>query len=348
MTTDVYNTNGLVDDPYAVDVDRVKAEIEAKKSGGISKVKWHQLPEGEAMSMWRILPFPKKRTFFVEVRKHWAVPGMKGSITCPRSFEDPERPGKKLNCAICEKFFAMLKSNEPGDQAFAKQALKSSISYYANALAVDANGNVDYEKGIGVLNLPYGVYKVLVDWLGMPKFQMFSHPSKGRNIIITSTIVAGAQIPGQPNRSKRDYSVTPDDPSALTDLSVLEQLYDLDTVVGIPTFEFTETCLERIVTGDENLKLPDGVPAWRGQLNAAPEQVVPNTPPTVQAPPVSVAPQSETPHVAEPPKFAQAPTVSASTVPVTTATETLTPSVNKPAKSEDDIRAMMMKVLNKK
>jgi hypothetical protein len=265
---------------YEIDYEKEKQASEKKAAGNSNapKIKWHSLPEGEGLSTWRLLPWVKRRGIFNKVTKHWNVPGFKGSVTCPRSFTDPTN-NKPFPCAICEKFFELYKSKEPGDQAFAKQTLKQSTSYYANAVNMDK-----LEEGVGVLNLPYGVYKTLIDWLDVPKFREFAHYKRGRAFMVKATTVAGSQIPGQPGKEKREYSVIPDDPSEISNEEWLQQLYDLDTIVGIPTYEFTKSCLEKLMTNDPDAgKLPDGVPAYRGRELAAGE--APNSiPPPQQAP----------------------------------------------------------------
>lgn len=261
----------LQDDPYAIsqdDAKRIKEEND-KKSSNRAKVKWHSLPQGEGMSNWRILPFIKRRTFFVKVLKHFSVPGMTGSVTCPRSFEDPNNPGRKYPCAICEKFFELLKSKEPGDVAFAKQALKQTTSYYANGVNLDK-----IEDGVGVFNMPYAVWNTLYEWLDIPEFREFSHPKRGRNIKVKAKLVPGTQIPGKPSQEKRDYLVIPEmTTSEIADNKWLEQLYDLDAILGIPTYEFTQSCLEKLLTNDATAgQLPQGTPFYIGQLPAAPTE----------------------------------------------------------------------------
>lgn len=249
------------DDPWAVDAEKVIAEQEQKGSGSGSKVKWHNLPEGDAMSTWRILPFTKRRSFFFKVTKHWHVPGFKGAITCPRSFDlDPNNPGKKYRCAVCEKFFEMYKSKDPAEQALAKQVLKASQSYYVNAVNMDKP-----EEGVGVLTLPYNVWKTLYDWLSVPRLQTFSHPFRGFNVVIKSS-TTNAIAPGQ-TKPKREYTVMPDMPSEIADKAWLDALYDLETVVGIPTFELTEVATARLLAGDESVaKLPENTQAYVNRL----------------------------------------------------------------------------------
>lgn len=317
--------NNTVLDEWAIDPQRIKDENTKKESA--SKVKWHNLPMGDAMSIWRIFPYRKRRSFFFKVIKHWNVPGFKGSVTCPRSFDDPENAGRKLRCAICEKYFALLKSGDPVDQAIAKEALKQSTSYYVNAVDMERP-----DEGVGVLNIPYAVYNTLLAWLDVPKYREFSHPQRGRSIMIKASTVAGSQIPGQPNKEKREYTVMPDDPAAIDNAEWLDHLYDLDSVLGIPTFEFTQSCLEKLLTKDPNAGLlPEGTPMYRGQLAAAPEhasQPADQGQPLPQAIHVNVPPPSTAPSFAE--------------VPTTTSTQ----SVSSP-KSETDVLNKMKAILAK-
>jgi hypothetical protein len=256
MTNNTFNNTSDTFDPYDIDHQGI---IDANNKKATSKVNWHNLPEGAAASTWRLLPYVQKRSFFFKLQKHWNVPGFDGSITCPRSFDDPSGAvGKKLRCSICEKRWNLEKSSNEADQTIAKEVLRSSVSYYTNALSVD-----HLEKGIGVLNLPHAVWKHLMNWLALAQFQSFSHPVRGFNILIQSTIVSGTSIPGQKNRAKREYTITPLEPNPISDPSILEHLYDLEFVVGIPTFEFTDLCLQRILTKDETLQLPDGTPRYR-------------------------------------------------------------------------------------
>lgn len=321
--------NNLNDDPWAIDPQRIKDENTKKESG--SKVKWHNLPEGGAMSMWRIFPYRKRRSFFFKVIKHWNVPGFKGSVTCPRSFDDPDTPGRKLRCAICEKYFELLKTGDPVDQAIAKEALKQSTSYYVNAVDMEHP-----EEGVGVLNIPYGVYNTLLAWLDVPKYREFSHPQRGRAIIIKASTVPGSQIPGQPNKEKREYTVMPDDPAPIDNAEWLDQLYDLDAVLGIPTFEFTQSCLEKLMTKDPNAGfLPEGTPLYRGQLASAPEQAtqIPTKQPIV-APQVQVEEVAATVVPQAAPAFTEAPVVTSS-------------APASAPKSETDVLNKMRAILNK-
>lgn len=327
--------NNIQDDPWAIDSQRIKEENEKKSAG--TKVKWHNLPDGEGMSIWRIFPFRKRRSFFFKVIKHWNVPGFKGSVTCPRSFDDPDNPGKKLRCAICEKYFALLKSGDPVDQAIAKEALKQSTSYYVNAVNMEKP-----EDGVGVLNIPYAVYNTLLAWLDVPKYREFSHPQRGRCVIVKATPVPGSQIPNQPNKEKREYTVMPDDPAPIDNPEWLDQLYELDTVLGIPTFEFTQSCLEKILTKDPNAgALPEGTPLYRGQLAAAPasapEQAAPQVPPQQFQPQVTVTSAANATQPVAPatvPVFAEAPVV-------TTTTTVAAP------KSETEVLNKMKAILDK-
>lgn len=331
-----------MNDPYVIDADEIK-NSETKKPSSASKVNWHQIPDGESMSTWRILPFVKKRTFYVKVTKHWGVPGFKGSVTCPRSFEDPANPGRRYPCAICERFFELLKSKDAADQAFARNVLRQSTSYYANAVSIDHP-----EKGVGVLNMPYTVFKTLLSWLDVPKFREFSHPVRGRNFIIKATIVPGSQVPGQ-QKEKRDYSVIPDDPGVIANEEWLQKLYDLDTIVGVPTYEFTQSCLAKLLSGDPNEgQLPEGVPLYHKLLGSSDD--VPN-----QAPPTNIpAPQPVTQptmtatgdtqqdmfKTGDKPAFAEAGTKTATTPPPTT--------FAKKAQTQEEVRAMMAAILEKK
>jgi hypothetical protein len=246
-------------DPYEIDSERI---IEENTKKEYAKTNWHNIPDGNSTSYWRILPYTQRKSFYFKVQKHWKVPGFNGSVTCPRSFEDPQTPGKNLSCAICDKRWEMFNSNNDADKAFAKEVLNASTSYYANALSIDHP-----EKGVGILSLPYAVFQHLFNWLTVPAFQSFSHPDRGFDLLIQATVVPGAAIPGQ-TKFKRNYTITPMEKKPIADKGILATLYDLEHVVGIPTFEFTELCLNRIITGDESLQLPQGIARYRGQLAA--------------------------------------------------------------------------------
>jgi hypothetical protein len=244
-------------DPWELDKERIIEENQ-KKPSNLTKVNWLSLPKGNADSAWRILPFRKKRTFFVKVQKHWGIDGIAKSITCPRSFDIP---GLKLRCAICEERWKLFKSKKPEDNAVAKEVLKMNTSYYVNAYSTD----FETEKGLGVLNIPYGVWQVLFDWLtmtpqpGRPHFGSFSHPTRGFDIIIKSSIVPGAHIPGSPDKEKRNHTVTPLPSSPIKDMALLDKLYDLDTILGIPSYELTLQTLERVLSNDPTAcTLPEG------------------------------------------------------------------------------------------
>lgn len=313
-------------DPYDIDA---KTIIEENSKKEFDKTNWHNIPDGNSSSYWRILPYLQRRSFYFKLQKHWNIPGLKGSLTCPRSFEDPQNPGKYLQCAICDKRWEMFKSESEADKKFAKEVLNASTSYYANALSIDHP-----EKGVGILSLPYGVFQHLFNWLTVPAFQSFSHPDRGFDLLIQATVVAGAAIPGQANKFKRNYTITPMPPKAIADKSVLEHLYDLEKAVGVPTHEFTELCLNRIMSGDESLQLPQGTPRYR-QLGGAVDDSFEFGGNTVSTPVVTVGATANltTPVQTQPPAFAS-------------------PAIptHKPAAAPvlDDVQAQMLKILSGK
>jgi hypothetical protein len=238
--TDTYQFDP--NDPYALDTDQIQKD--AAKKGGL-KVTYHNIPDGETTSTWRILPWTKRRTFFRKIMKHWNVPGYKGAVTCPKSFFEEEGSDVKFPCALCDESYKLNKSKDPVDSALAK-TLRSTSNYYVNAFNVD-----DPEKTVGVLNIPYAVYKQLFDWLSIAGYSDFTHPFRGRNVSIKSTIVEGAKVPGTSNKNKRDFTITASLQVAPIDEAIMEKIWDLDSIMGIPTLEFTQACLQRVVTGDE-------------------------------------------------------------------------------------------------
>lgn len=297
-------------DPYAVDVNKV---IKENTAATANKVNWLRLPEGEARSVWRILPWIQQRSFFKKVVKHFNIPGVNGALTCPRSFINPET-NDKYDCAIDETRWVFEKSKDASEVAAAK-LMRGSVQYYVNAVDMEHP-----QLGVGVLGLPHSIWKVLFDWLTTPGYQLFYHPFHGRNIIIKSTLSA-AVVPGT-NTKAREYTVTPDaKETAIEDEDWLNHLYDLETIVGIPTYEFTKVCIQRLITGDptygqEEVKTNRYVKRLAGDtdFNFNSDETPPSTlngqvktTPSIQTPAVqNIGPVSELTSVA--PVFASAPT----------------------------------------
>lgn len=237
---------------YDIEID-TKAILEdisksSVKTSDLPKVVWHNLPNDDSASTWRFLPYFKMKTFFFKIEKHWDIPGLPSrTVTCPRSFTDPST-GKPYRCAICEEQFRLYKSRskDEGDKTIS-DALRSQTNYLCNAIDIEHE-----EKGIGVLSLPYTIWNSLRTFLESSYHKNFFQVRTGRNIWIKGTYKAGTSVPGKSGKQKRDYTITPLDVSPIEDLSILEGLYDLEKVLGIPTYETTKGWLQKLISGDPN------------------------------------------------------------------------------------------------
>jgi hypothetical protein len=233
-------------DPKAL-LDEIKRG-EVKSGGDFQNIVWHNLPNDDSDSTWRFLPYFKKKSFFLKIEKHWDIPGVPTkTVTCPRSFIDGTT-GKPYPCALCEEQFRLykMKNRDDADETIMK-ALRTASSYLANA--IDRSNEA---KGIGVVSLPYAIYQSLVAFLGNAHFQNFFQVQTGRDIWIKPSYKAGTNVPGKNGKQKRDYTVTPMDVTPITDFSLLEGLYDLETVLGIPTYDTTKGWLQKMLSGDPN------------------------------------------------------------------------------------------------
>lgn len=227
-------------DMYDLDVNEI---INNEKRSKGAKVKWHTIKK-DGQSVWRFLPWVKKRTFYLEQAKHWNIPGFTGSLLCPRAAKFIT--GKECACAMCDKRWELFKSKDPGDKAIA-DVLRNTSAYYVNAVRLDVPEN---EQEVGVLELSYTLWLPLFNFLSVEKLRTFTHPTLGRNIIINAQPSRGAVVPNSNNKSKTTYSIMNDDISPLRNMAWLEQIYDLDEVPAYPTYEYTQACLQKILTGD--------------------------------------------------------------------------------------------------
>lgn len=231
---------------YEIDPREITRQFQSNNSK-LAKVKYHALPAGDSLSKWRILPLPKVRTFYKAVRKHWSIPGVRGSVTCPRSFIDPNT-NAPYRCYLCEKTFAMVKSSDSAENTIGKQ-LQARTGFYMNALDID-----HLDLGVGVLQLQYSAHRGIVDLLNIPEYQNFTHPLLGRTIIIKAREVPGSVVPNSQNKAKREFTILPASKAEPVPYqNWKEELVDLETFLGIPTYEMTQAYMQRTISGDETL-----------------------------------------------------------------------------------------------
>lgn len=279
------NTN-IYDYEMEIDTKAIVAEANkpAEKSGDLPKTVWHNLPNDDSSSEWRFLPYFKKKTFYFKIEKHWDIPGLPSrTVTCPRSFVDSST-GQPFACAICEKRIAIYKSKskDDGDEVI-KQALKTQTNYLTNAIDVK-----NTEKGIGVLALSYAIWQSLMAFLESPYSSSFFQVKTGKNVWIKATYKAGTVVPGASGKQKRDFTVQASPtPNPIQDVSILEGLYDLETVLGVPTYETTKGWLAKLLSGDPNAgtefltgaayhnRLGTGVPAAEAEDTPFPTRTFP-------------------------------------------------------------------------
>jgi len=223
---------------YKTDLQKVRQDLDdfhSSLSSGFYKPK-------VGKNIIRIMPaYSEEGLFYKRVWVHFNVGPESQIVTCLRMF--------KKRCFICEQVAKLRMSEDEDDRELANR-MKGRPRYLLNIVDLK-----DLESGVQKFSAPMSVWNNIEMWVNDKDWGDITDPQKGYDIIL--------------NRSGRGlgtkYTVQiRKEPTPLPDMSLLEQLNDLDEAVpvysyeeqkeiyyGTPDFDEGEESKEQEETSDE-------------------------------------------------------------------------------------------------
>ena len=206
-----------------VNVDRERGKLDEIRRGGTRF--W--TPK-EGASLIRILPPYTGEDWYKEAWFHFGVGVDRKPIVCARRLQDEA-------CYICEQVDGLRKSEDPRDVELSTQIASRRRVFY-NIIDLD-----DIESGVQVFSSGVTIFKELLMYVADPDWGDITDPEQGYDIVLDRE---GTGIDTKYNvRAKKN-------PTALIDPALLDELRDLDDMVGILPYEQVKAIYE----GEEFVK----------------------------------------------------------------------------------------------